>query len=136
VTWFSRFRWQPSGNTIAAWLLNADVLAGIKVRQWLLIVVTHVNLYCCNLSGGVGLNVWFTTNGTCVKKSTIYMWRQQAIIEWSRRVISIVAYCHSAQLCAHAARDFRSQHYQCWANCASPTYFVWLIQMNNNISNW
>jgi len=39
-----------------------------------------------------------------------YMWREQAIIEWSWRVISIVACCHSAKLCAHAARDFRSQH--------------------------
>jgi len=28
-----------------------------------------------------------------------------------RRMISIVACCHSAKLCAHAARDFRSQQY-------------------------
>jgi len=27
-------------------------------------------------------------------------------------VISIVACCHGAKLCAHAARDFRSQQYQ------------------------
>jgi len=26
-------------------------------------------------------------------------------------MISIVACCHGAKLCAHAARDFRSQHY-------------------------
>jgi len=162
---------------------------------------------CCNLSGGVALIVWFTTNGMCVKNNTIVyvartrnnnvissgglyccllprcealrtcrsgfpiatkwccdqdvkvvwsstftqrkcdrcgslwkggdvvatspvvlrwlcdsprtgcawritplcMWREQAIIEWSRRVISIVACCHGAKLCAHAARDFRSQ---------------------------
>ena len=38
-----------------------------------------------------------------------YMWREQAIIEWSPRVISIVACCHSAKLCAYAARDFLSQ---------------------------
>jgi len=25
---------------------------------------------CCNLSGGVALNVWFTTNGMCVKNNT------------------------------------------------------------------
>jgi len=24
---------------------------------------------CCNLSGGVALNVWFTTNGMCVKNN-------------------------------------------------------------------
>jgi len=27
-------------------------------------------------------------------------------------MISIVACCHGAKLCAHAARDFRSHHYQ------------------------
>ena len=40
-----------------------------------------------------------------------YTWREQAIIEWSWHVNSIVACCHSAKLCAHAARDFRSQQY-------------------------
>ena len=40
------------------------------------------------------------------------MWREQAIIEWSWYVNSIVACCHSAKLCAHDARDFRSQQYQ------------------------
>ena len=48
----------------------------------------------------------------CVRRTKIYVWREQAIIEWSRRVISIVACCHGAKLCAYAARDFRSQHYQ------------------------
>ena len=41
----------------------------------------------------------------CAWRTTpIYMWREQAIIEWSRRVNSIVACCHGAKLCAHAAR--------------------------------
>jgi len=39
-----------------------------------------------------------------------YMWFEQAIIEWSWHMNSIVAFCHSAKLCAYAARDFRSQH--------------------------
>jgi len=67
---------------------------------------------CCNHSGGVALIVWFTTNRMCAKNKNIFTWREQAIKEWSRRVISIVACCHSATLCAHAARDFRSQQYQ------------------------
>ena len=33
-------------------------------------------------------------------------WSEQAMTEWSRRVISIVACCHSVSLCAHAARAF------------------------------
>ena len=28
---------------------------------------------CCNLSGDVALNVWFTTNGMCVKNNTIHI---------------------------------------------------------------
>ena len=74
-------------------------------------VVLQPLRWCCNLSGGVALIVWFTTNGMCAKNTNICMWREQSIIEWSRRVISIVACCHGAQLCAHAARDFRSQHW-------------------------
>jgi len=34
------------------------------------------------------------------------MLREQAITEWTRRVISIVTCCHSLKLCAHAARAF------------------------------
>jgi len=47
----------------------------------------------------------------CEEQHHTYMWHEQAIIEWSRHVNSIVAYCHSAKLCAYAARDFRSQQY-------------------------
>jgi len=39
---------------------------------------------CCNLSGGVALIVWCTTNGMCAKNKNICVWREQAIIEWSR----------------------------------------------------
>ena len=35
---------------------------------------------CCNLSGGIALIVWFTTNGMCVKNKNICAWREQAII--------------------------------------------------------
>jgi len=49
------------------------------------------------------------------------MWPEQAIIEWSRRVISIVACCRGAKLCAHAAQDFRSQQNgtvtRMWRSC-------------------
>ena len=66
------------------------------------------------------LIVWFTTNRMCAKNKNICMWREQAI-EWSRRVISIVACCHSAKLCAHATRDFQSQQNgaatRTWSSC-------------------
>jgi len=38
-----------------------------------------------------------------------YIWREQAIIEWSRRVISIIACCHSVKLCALVVQGFWSQ---------------------------
>jgi len=43
------------------------------------------NGWCCNLSGGVALNVWFTTNGMCAKNNNTYTWHEQAIIELSWR---------------------------------------------------
>jgi len=49
----------------------------------------------------------------CVRRITpIYSWHEQPTTEWSRRVISTVACCHSVKLCALAARAFRSQQYQ------------------------
>jgi len=96
------------------------------------------SVQCCNLSGGVALIVWFSTNGMCAKNNTIiYVTRASnskrdcdvvalPILtcerlnmmtsvreERLRRMISIVACCHSVKLCAHTARDFRSQqqHY-------------------------
>jgi len=47
----------------------------------------------------------------CARRTTpIYKWREQAIIEWSWRVISVVACCHCTKFCALAAQAFRSQH--------------------------
>jgi len=73
---------------------------------WSLRFVVKRRGCCCNLSGGIALTVWFTMNGMCTKNNNMYTWRKQAIIEWSRWVNSIVACCHSAKLCTHAARAF------------------------------
>ena len=35
------------------------------------VYLTFVTWYCCNLSGGVALIVWFTTNRMCGKNNTI-----------------------------------------------------------------
>ena len=43
----------------------------------------------------------------------LYMWSEQAIVREIASMISIVACCHGAKLCAYAARDFRS--HQCQA---------------------
>ena len=67
--------------------------------------------YCCNLSAGIALNVRFPMNGMCAKNNTHNMWREQAIIKLSQRVISIVACCHSVKLCTPAARAFQSQQW-------------------------
>jgi len=90
-------------------------------------IATRDHMYCCNLSGSDALIVSFTTNGMCAKNKNICMWREQAMVEWSRRVISIVACYHGANLCAHAARDFRSQQNgavtRMWRSCAvQPSY--------------
>jgi len=50
-----------------------------------------------------------------------YMRLEQAIIQWSWHVNSIVACCHSAKLCAYDARDFWSQQNgavtRMWRSC-------------------
>ena len=78
---------------------------------------TRVNfcLCCCNLSGGVALIMWFTTNGMCAKNRNTYAWREKAIIIEIR---------HSAKLCAHAAWDFRSQ--QCYIFMMN--FLYWKVQ--------
>ena len=99
---------------------------------------------CCNLSGGVALIVWFTTNGMCVKNSTIVYVVQASNskrdcdvkalpilmceqlnmmtsvrIERLRRMITTC--CRGAKLCAHAAREFWSQRNgavtRMWRSC-------------------
>ena len=54
----------------------------------------------------------------CAWRTTPY---EQAIIEWSWHVISIVACCHSAKLCAHAARDRNKM--VLWPGCAGRAEF-------------
>jgi len=58
---------------------------------------------CCNLSVSVALNVQFTMNGMWTK-NTHNMRHEQAIIEWSWHVISIVACCCGAKLYLHATQ--------------------------------
>jgi len=77
--------------------------------------------YCCNLSGGVALIVWFTMNRMCVKNNTKKFQREQAIVREIASMISVVACCHGAKLCAHAARDIGSQQNgaatRMWRSC-------------------
>jgi len=50
------------------------------------IIVDVIEYYCCNLSGGFALIVWFTTNGMCVKNNTIiYSWPGKQEYERLRR---------------------------------------------------
>jgi len=47
--------------------------------------------------------------GCAWRTTPLYMWHKQAIVREIASMISIVACCHGAKLCAYAARDFRSQ---------------------------
>ena len=83
------------------------------MQQWKFCSKALLNMLtcscCCNLSSGIALKVWFTKNRMWTKDNNIYTCREQAIIEWRRWAISIVACCHGAKLCAHATQDFWSQ---------------------------
>ena len=45
-----------------------------KKNMWSVRFVVKRRWCCCNLSGGIALNVWFTTNGMCVKNNNIYIY--------------------------------------------------------------
>ena len=74
-------QWPPrAAHTLATPLPSRQ--PGLRhLRVWFCIITTlcwcslmylRVPCYCCcNLSGGVALIVWFTTNGMCVKNNTI-----------------------------------------------------------------
>ena len=87
------FRSQQNGAVTRMWRSCQGSLHTKNVRSVRFVVKRGC---CCNLFGGVALIVWFTTNGMCAKNKNICMWREQAIKEWSRRVISVVACCHGA----------------------------------------
>ena len=83
------------------WLQASDFLSLLMSWNWMCIVATTLvalRWMCDSPRKGC---VWRTT--------PIYMWCKQSTIEWSQRVISIVACCHSVKLCALVARAFRSQ---------------------------
>ena len=47
----------------------------------------------------------------CAQRTTpIYTWREQAVTEWLRHMISNIACCHSVKLCTPATRIILSQH--------------------------
>ena len=48
-------------------ILPANSMATQLQNLWIFYSI----IYCCNLSGGVALIVWFITNGMCVKNNTI-----------------------------------------------------------------
>jgi len=60
------------------------------------------SLYC-NLSGGVALNVWFTTNGMCAKNNNIYVSRTSN----NRVIMACELYCCLLPQC-EALRTCRS----------------------------
>jgi len=65
-----------------------------------------------------------------------YMWREQATIEWFRRVISVVACCHSVKFCELAIglsdrsrgnlRMIRREHLTKPVHCYHYTSFVYI----------
>ena len=69
------------------------------------------SFFCCDLSVGEMLNALFTTNWMWAKNSTHKYMARTIMIEWSRRVVSIVACCHRVKFCELTDRALRSQHF-------------------------
>ena len=69
--------------------------------------------------------------GCAWRITPLYMQREQAIVREIASMISVVACCHGAKLCAHAAWVFRSQHYYGENNLPS-TLFKICTEFNEN----
>ena len=76
---------------------------------------------CCNLSGGVALNVWFTTNGKCVKNNTdIYVaWTSNKRVIAARDLYCcLLPQCEALRTCCSgfpiATKSKQNAHEVCW----------------------
>ena len=77
------------------------------------VISTNPAKPCCSIASSQLAFRWmcYSPRTRCVWRTTpTWMWCEQAEIKCARRVISIVAYCHSVKLLALAAQAFRSQH--------------------------
>jgi len=111
--------------------LRYAICQACKICQTSCLYAWQGPTWCCNLSVGIALNCVSPRTGCERRITAIYMWHEQAIIEWSwwvisnnaceaseqlmvltngddksDLVISFVACCHSVKLCAFAAQAF------------------------------
>jgi len=85
-------------------------LANIQKRTWEMLVN---RMWIANVATSPVVLRWLCDSprtGCAWRIKPLYMKREQAIVREIASMISIVACCHGAKLCAHAARDFWSQH--------------------------
>ena len=83
LLWYTRYLVLKLVSSINVLVLLIDIICILHIMSEK--EKSYLARYCCNLSGGVALIVWFTMNRMCAKNKNICMWREQAIIEWSRR---------------------------------------------------
>jgi len=83
LLWYTRYLVLKLVSSINVLVLLIDIICILHIMSEK--EKSYLARYCCNLSGGVALIVWFTMNRMCAKNKNICMWRKQAIIEWSRR---------------------------------------------------
>jgi len=65
---------------------------------------------CCNISGGVTLNVWFTTNGMCAKNNNIYVtWTSSdRVIAAHELYCCLLPRCKALRTCCSGFSDHNS----------------------------
>jgi len=71
------------------------------------IEVIIISYCCCNLSGGVALIVWFTTNGMCTKNNNIYIYIYVVRTSNNKVIVARDLYCCLLPQC-EALRTCRS----------------------------
>ena len=100
------WRLQLARHKMVLWPGPCEALTTKNMRSVRFVVKRRGCSCCCNLSGGVALNVLFTTNWLCakIKNNNIYMWCKQAII---REIATHDLYCCLLPRC-EALRTYRS----------------------------
>ena len=93
---------------------------------------------CCNLSGGVALIMWFTTNGMCVKNKTIiYVARASN----SKRDCEHDLYCCLLPRCedlriCRSGFPIATISSVCFCTVSERTAWIWRLGLNTSYMPW
>ena len=108
-------------NGAQACLTSKNGVQRLQERPFL---VTPKTWFCCNLSGGVALIVWFTTNGMCAKNKNIDAWREEAFNKRDCNAWSLLLLAATVRSFAHMSLGISHRNKMVlWPGCGGRAEF-------------